>query len=137
MMTVVLMLALVTMDVDLGVFDKGQPADEFDDDHDDVLVVDDGRGADDGRDVDEVMRDGRDDRDAHDVHADVMTVMLMMTMNTLRESADSTSYNTNARYRKSCLYTSNERWECSWHTYRNSSLCSSYKCRKSCLCSSY
>ena len=67
MMTMVLMLALVTMgDVDLGVFDKGQPADEFDDDHDDVLVVDDGRDADDGRGVD----DDRDGRDAHDVHAD-------------------------------------------------------------------
>ncbi len=47
-------------------FGKEQPADEFDDDHDDVLVVDDDRGADDGL----GDHDGRVVDDGHDADDD-------------------------------------------------------------------
>ncbi|XLG21104.1 Hypothetical protein ACI5QN_04509 [Bacillus cereus] len=47
----------------------------------------------------------------------MMAMMAMLTVKTLWITTYSACHNTYSRYRKSCLYSSNERWKCSWYTY--------------------
>ena len=124
---------------DLDEFDKEQPADVYDGVRDDVLVVDDvhddlgdlgGDGVHDGHgDLGGDVHDGHGDLDdRRGGHGDRKTLWI---------TTYSACHNTYSRYRKSCLYSSNERWECSWYAHWYSSRCSAYKCWDSCLCSSY
>ncbi|CJQ78380.1 Uncharacterised protein [Streptococcus pneumoniae] len=67
----------------------------------------------------------------------MVVMMTMVAVNYLRISTYSSCYNTYSRYRKSCLYSSNERWKCSWYAYWYSSRCSANKCWDSSLHSGY
>ena len=131
--------------VGLGEFDKEQPADVYDGGRGDVLVVDDvhdGHGDLGG----DGVHDGHGDLggdDVHDGHGDLDDGVHddrrggHGDRKTLWITTYSACHNTYSRYRKSCLYSSNERWECSWYAYWYSSGRSAYKCWDSCLCSSY
>ena len=108
---------------DLDEFDKEQPADVYDGVRDDVLVVDDvhddlgdlgGDGVHDGHgDLGGDVHDGHGDLDdRRGGHGDRKTLWI---------TTYSACHNTYSRYRKSCLYSSNERWECSWYAHWYSS----------------